>query len=92
MDAKELAVESIEKTNVAIDEQRQMLSQQLQQEIATEKQQILKRFEANMADIINHYVLAAIGNQIDLNDQLEYILGELEKNKQAIVEDINGGA
>jgi translation initiation factor 6 (eIF-6) len=37
-------------------------------------------------------VLAAIGNQIDLNDQLEYILGELEANKKAILEDVvNGG-
>jgi hypothetical protein len=92
MDAKQLAVESIQKTNVAIDEQRQLLSQQAQQEILAEKREILKRFEANMADIINHYVLAAIGNQIDLNDQLEYILADLEANKQAIIEDISGGA
>jgi hypothetical protein len=37
-------------------------------------------------------VLAAIGNQIDLNDQLEYILGELEANKQSILEDVKNGA
>lgn len=92
MDAKELAIESIQKTNTAIDEQRQLLSQQVQKEIMAEKQQVMDRFEANMADIINHYVVAAIGNQIDLTDQLEYILGDLEQNKKAIVEDINGGA
>lgn len=92
MDAKQLAVESIQKTNTAIDEQRQQMSQQLQQEVLTEKLQMLKHFEANMADIVNHYVLAAIGNQIDLNDQLEYILGDLEANKQAIIEDIKSGA
>jgi hypothetical protein len=44
-----------------------------------------------MADIVNHYVLAAIGNQISLEDQLEFILAELERNKSAIVEDINQG-
>jgi hypothetical protein len=92
MDAKELAVESIQKTNVAIDEQRKLLSEQVQQEIIAEKRQILKRFEANMADIVNHYVLAAIGDQIDLSDQLEYILTELETNKRAIIEDISNGA
>ena len=92
MDAKQLAIESIQKTNAAIDEQRQLLGQQVQDEIVAEKQQIIKRFEANMADIVNHYVLAAIGNQIDLNDQLEYILADLEQNKQAIIEDINSGA
>ena len=45
-----------------------------------------------MAEIINHYIIAAIGDQIDLNDQLEYILSELETNKQAILEDIQRGA
>jgi uncharacterized FlgJ-related protein len=88
MDAKQLAIESIQKTNAAIDEQRQLLSEQVQKEIVAEKQQLLQHFEQNMADIVNHYVLAAIGNQIDLTDQLEYILADLEANKQAIIEDI----
>ncbi|MDB5164689.1 MAG: hypothetical protein JWL89_315 [Candidatus Saccharibacteria bacterium] len=92
MDAKQLAIESIQKTNTAIDEQRQVLSDQVRQEITNEKQQLLKHFENNMADIVNHYVLAAVGNQIDLNDQLEYILADLEANKKAIIEDIQSGA
>ncbi len=91
-DAKTLAIEAIQKTNVAIDEQRRILSEQLQKEVITEKQHLLNHFEANMADIVNHYVLAAIGDQIDLNDQLEYILGALETNKAAIIEDIQSGA
>ncbi|MEK7599732.1 MAG: hypothetical protein AAB462_01725 [Patescibacteria group bacterium] len=91
-DAKTLAIEAIQKTNIAIDEQRKILSEQLQKEVITEKQHLLSHFEANMADIVNHYVLAAIGDQIDLNDQLEYILGALETNKAAIIEDIQSGA
>jgi hypothetical protein len=92
MDAKQLAIESIQKTNSAIDEQRQIMSQQVQQEIVAEKQQLLQHFEQNMTDIVNHYVLAAVGNQIDLNDQLEYILADLEANKRAILEDMQSGA
>jgi F0F1-type ATP synthase membrane subunit b/b' len=91
-DAKQLAVESIEKTKETIDEQRNQLTAQLEQEVADEKARRIKRFDENMADVINHYVLAAIGNQIDLNDQLEYILSELEANKQAILEDVVNGA
>lgn len=91
-DAKQLAVESIEKTKTAIDEQRQAMGDQLEKEIAQEKARRIKLFEENMAQVVNHYVLSAIGNQIDLNDQLEYILGELETNKPAIVEDITNGA
>jgi hypothetical protein len=91
-DAKQIAVDSIEKTQVAIDEQRKLLVDQLEKELAIEKDRLLGNFQKNMADIINHYVLAAIGNEIDLNDQLEYILGDLEANKAAIIEDIKNGA
>jgi len=92
MDAKQLAIDSIQKTNKAIEEQRVMLSQQVQQEIETEKAQLVQRFKENTAEIINHYIMMAIGNQIDLNDQLEYIMNELETNKQSILEDITHGA
>lgn len=90
-DAKELAMESISKTQEAIEQQRQMMSKQLTEEFANEKARLIKRFEENMADIVNHYVLAAVGNQIDLNDQLEYILNELNENKKDIIEDITHG-
>lgn len=91
-DAKQLAVDSINKTQEAIEQQRQIMSQQIQAEIAKERERLVKRFEENMADIINHYVLAAIGDQIDLNDQLEFILNDLKANKDAIVKDITNGA
>lgn len=91
-DAKQLAVESIEKTKATIDEQRKVLTAQLEKEVTDEKLRRITRFDENMADVVNHYVLAAIGNQIDLNDQLEYILGELEANKKYILEDVKNGA
>ncbi len=91
-DAKQLAIQSINKTQEAIEEQRKMMSSQLSQELANEKARLVKRFEDNMADIVNHYVLAAIGDQIDLNDQLEFILADLEVNKEAIIRDISDGA
>lgn len=92
MDAKQQAMDSISKTQEAIEQQRQAMSKQLATELAAEKQRLSKRFEENMADIVNHYVLAAVGDQIDLNDQLEYILNDLETNKQAIIRDITDGA
>lgn len=91
-DAKNLALGSIQKTQEAVEEQRSILNEQLAKEIAAEKERMLTRFNNNMADVVNHYVLAAIGNQISLDDQLEFILGEMERNKQAIIEDINFGA
>lgn len=91
-DAKEMALESISKTQEAIEQQRELMGQQIVKEIETEKARLVKRFEDNMADIVNHYVLAAIGNQIDLNDQLEFILSDIEANKEAIIQDLKNGA
>ena len=90
-DAKQLALDSIEKTITTIEQQRQFLQQQLATQSEAQKAQIIARFEVEMASIINHYILRAIGNQIDLSDQLDYILSELETNKKAIIEDIKRG-
>jgi F0F1-type ATP synthase membrane subunit b/b' len=91
-DARKLAVEAIEKTKTTIEKQRSLMTTELNKEVTEEKARRIKRFNDNMAEIVNHYVLDAIGYQIDLSDQLEYIIGELDSNKKAIVEDIVNGA
>jgi hypothetical protein len=67
------------------------MPKQLQTQSQEQKSLIVTAFEREMASIINHYVMQAIGNQIDLSDQLDYILAELESNKTAIIEDIRRG-
>ena len=89
--AKDMAVGAIQKTQDVIEEQRGLLEKQLNEQAFEEKQRIIVKFEKDMADIVNHYLLAAIGNQIDLTVQLDYIFQYLEQNKQAIVEDIRSG-
>ncbi|MEO8784970.1 MAG: hypothetical protein ABI221_01400 [Candidatus Saccharimonadales bacterium] len=91
-DAKQIAIDSINKTQTAIEQQRDLLTTQLEQQFEAAKAQLVAHFEDNMADIVNHYIMTAIGDQIDLNDQLEYIISDLEANKTAILEDINHGA
>lgn len=90
--AKDLAIETIQKTQAIIEQQRQALEKQLNEEVAAEKQRILDNFEKNMADIVNHYILEAIGKEIDLTAQLDYIFKCLEDNKKTIIEDIKSGA
>ncbi len=90
-DIKDMASQSITKTQDAIDQQRQAMGEQLASEVAAEKERLIKRFETNMAEIINHYVLEAVGDQIDLNNQLEFILAQLEENKENIIKDMTNG-
>ena len=89
--AKDQAVEAIEKTRNLIDEQRKVMVTQLQDELVKEKAVAVAKFEKNMATIMNHYILEAIGNEIDLTDQLDYIFAHLEDSKQSIIEDIKNG-
>lgn len=91
-DAKKQAMDAMQKTQVALEEERQILRQKLQAEVDAQRERLITRFEQNMGEIVNHYVLDAIGNEIDLSNQLEYILGELENNKSVMVEDIRSGA
>jgi len=91
-DAKQLAIDSIQKTQDTIEQQRELLSAQLTEQMTSEKARTLARFEGRMADVVNHYVLEAVGDQIDLSEQLDFILAQLETNKEAIMRDIKDGA
>jgi uncharacterized membrane protein len=91
-DAKDQALEAIRKTQTSIEQQREVLEKQLAEEAAKERARMIENFEKNMASIINHYILDAIGNEIDLNSQLDFIFQNLEQNKQDIIEDIKNGA
>jgi hypothetical protein len=91
-DAKQLAIDSIQKTQTTIEQQRELLTRQLDEQLSAEKSRSLNRFETHMADIVNHYVLEAVGEQIDMSEQLEFILAQMERNKEAILKDIRDGA
>jgi hypothetical protein len=91
-DAKQLAIDSIQKTQDTIEQQRELLSAQLTEQMTSEKSRTLARFEGRMADVVNHYVLEAVGDQIDLSEQLDFIMSQLESNKEAIMRDIKDGA
>jgi hypothetical protein len=90
--ARDVALSSIQKTQEVIDQQRIALEKQMNDQAAQQKAHLIERFENNMADILNHYILDAIGSEIDLTSQLDYIFKNLEANKKAIIEDVSSGA
>lgn len=90
--ARDQAIETIEKTQNTIEEQLKIMEERLVTEVANEKERIVSKFEQNMGQVLNHYVLEAIGNEIDLTNQLDYIFTNLEESKKDIIEDIRTGA
>jgi hypothetical protein len=87
-EAQELALGSLQKTAQEVEEQRQALSQSMQQYVAEREAAMLKVYEDNMSKIIEHYVLLALGDQFDLKAQLPYIIHQMEQNKANIMEDM----
>jgi len=71
--AKQIAVEAINKTQSALDEQRATLQAQIEEEAEKERARLVAQFEQNMSQVVKHYLLEAIGNEIDLSSQLDYI-------------------
>ena len=88
MDAKQVALDTIKKTQDSVEEQRKIMGEQIREEIDKEKQRTIEQFDKNLAEIVNHYLIEAIGNQVSIDDQMDFILSELEKNKKHMLEDI----
>lgn len=86
--AQAAAVQSLASSAQAMQEQYQQLTATLQKNVTAQEEVLIKGFETNMAQIIEHYLLGALGDQYDLKAQLPSIIKQLEANKQAIVDDI----
>ena len=72
----------------ALEQQHQQLRQLLEKSIAEQKARLTEAINENMASIIEHYLVGALGEQSDLNAQLPSILEQLEQNKQAMTDDM----
>lgn len=86
--AQELALASLQQTAQDVETQRLALAEALRKDVSQREQALLVVYEENMAKIVEHYVLQALGDQFDLKTQMPYIIRQMENNKQAIMEDM----
>ncbi len=87
-DAQNHALEALKQSAAEVDAQYQRLSTTLQQQVLAQQQMLVSAFESNMAAVVEHYVLGALGDQFDLKAQLPSIIKQMEANKAAMVEDL----
>lgn len=86
--AQNLALQSLASSAQAMQAEYQQLGSMLQKIVTDQQSMIIGAFESNMAQIVEHYLLEALGDQFDLKAQLPGILKQLEANKQAMVDDV----
>lgn len=87
-EAQETALASISETTASLEAQHQRLNESVQKNIDDQKALMTKAFDENMAKIVEHYLLEAIGDQYGLKSQLPSIIKQMEANKQTIKDDI----
>lgn len=87
-DAQTAAIQWINHSTQALQEHDAQLTALLQKNLADQQALLVRSFEGNMAQIIEHYILGALGDQYDLKAQLPAIIKQMEANKQTIVDDM----
>lgn len=87
-EAQESALQSLTQTVQAMESQYQQINEMIQKRIVEQQAVMINMFEQNMAQVIEHYLLEALGDQYDLKAQLPSIIKQMEENKQAMVDDI----
>lgn len=86
--AQDAALATLNQSAQALSEQHQQLSQTMQKSVADQETMLVDVFEDNMAQVIEHYLLGALGDQYDMKAQLPLIIGQMKQNKQAIMDDM----
>lgn len=87
-DAQDSALQVLQQSLRTLQEQHEKMNELLGQSFAQQEANVVRAFEENMAQIIEHYVVGALGDQFDLKAQLPSIIKQMEQNKQAIVDDM----
>lgn len=87
-DTQSLALQWLAQSVKALQEQHQQLTTELQKNVAEQESMLVGVFEQNMARIIEHYLVSALGDQYDLKAQLPSIIKQMEANKQAMADDM----
>lgn len=87
-DTQALTLQWLAQSVQALQNQHEQLEQMIQQNVVEQEDRILSLFEQNMAAIVEHYLLDALGDQYDLKAQLPSIIKQMEANKQAMVDDM----
>lgn len=86
--AQETSLATLNQSAEALKKQSEELMATMQQDVDEQKAALVQAFQNNMAQIVEHYLLGAVGEQYDLKAQLPSIIKQMEANQQAIADDM----
>lgn len=87
--------QELTKHHQSIDQTRQMLTDslaknqtELREELSAEKARRIKQLDEHLTEIIKKYVLAAVGDSLDVDKQLALVVDNLNAHRAEIIEDV----
>ncbi len=87
-DIRTAALQTIEHSMRAIEEQRQTVDKEVARQVAEVKAALIVEVEKNLADILRFYVENAMRDQLSVDDQVRGIISGLERDKKRILQDM----
>lgn len=87
-EAQTSALRWLNESAQAMHQQNQQIAEMLQKNVVDQETMIINAFEQNMASVVEHYLMDALGEQYDLKTQLPAIIKQMEQNKQVIMDDM----
>lgn len=87
-DVQEAAVQSLNNTVAAAEQKQDELNTRIEKEMQARKEQSLKAFQENMADVVSSYVIKSVGEQLDIREQLPLIVREMESRADDMKKDL----
>ena len=76
----------------SLEQQHKSLTERIDSAVKDEKTRRIKEFENQMTQIVRVYINEALSNQIDVDAQIDYIIEDLQQNKNAMIEDMKHAA
>lgn len=86
--AQAAMLETLTRTTQALESQYAQLNELLTKSITDQKAMVAEIISDNMARIVEHYLIGALGEQSGIREQLPSILQHMEESKQAMVDDM----
>lgn len=86
--AQKDALKALNDSAKTLRENYRELSDTLQKNVSEQEDILIGAFQNNMAQVVEHYIMGALGEQYDMKAQLPLIIKQMETNKQAIMDDM----
>lgn len=87
-DSQDAAIKTLGESVQSVQQQYEQIGSSLKQGFEKQQEMLIGAFQENMAQVIEHYLLGALGDQYDMKAQLPLIIKQLEEKKLEIVDDM----